>query len=124
MNDDRDVRELFARLKEEDRAHTPSFRMPTRKQRSWSPRLVAAAVIALIAFVLARPDPPPQNVSRGVVRLDRSTWRSPTDFLLNTPGSELMRTVPTVGSPDSWGPINLPRRSPVPESTRSQRISS
>lgn len=116
-DDDRDVRELFARLKAEDSARTPGLRMPTRTERQrgwWSPRILAAAVIALIALVLARPDAPPHNVSLQLVDLRRSTWQSPTDFLLVTPGSELMRTVPAVGSPQPWTPD-----SPAPESTRS-----
>jgi hypothetical protein len=116
-DNDHDVRELFARLKQEDGAHTPPFRKPMRTEanrRSWSPGLAAAAVIALIALVLTRPDAPPLHSSRQLVDLRVSTWRSPTDFLLVTPGSELMRTVPAVGLPRPWIPDW-----PAPESTRS-----
>jgi hypothetical protein len=114
-DNDHGVRELFARLKEEDRAHTPPFRIPVRAERHtwWSPGLAAAAAIALIALVLLRPDPPPSNASGQLVDLRASTWRSPTDYLLVTPGRELMRTVPAMGSPRFWMPD-----SPVPESTR------
>jgi hypothetical protein len=120
-DDDRDLRELFAGLKAEDRGHSPPFRRPVRteRRRPWSPRLAVAAAIVLIAVVLTRPDAPPRNTSPQLVDPGAVTWRSPTDFLLNTPGNELMRTVPTVGSPDLWGPIELRARSPVPESTRS-----
>jgi hypothetical protein len=113
MDNDHDVRELFARLKEEDRAHSPPFRMPVRTEphRWWSPRVAVAAAIVLIALVLARPDTPRYGV---LVDPRAATWRSPTDFLLITPGSELMRTVPAVGSPQLWIP-----QSPAPESTRS-----
>ena len=119
-DDDRLLRELFARLKREDRAHTPSFRTPVRRVRTrsvWVPRVAIAAAIALVAIVLARPDRPSSSVS--VVDLGAATWRSPTDFLLATPGSDLMRTVPSFGSPDHWAPIEPGRPSAAPESTRS-----
>lgn len=119
-DDDRVLRELFARLKHEDRVRIPSFRTPERRVRTrsvWLPRVAIAAAIALVAIVLARPDGPSRNVS--VVDLGAATWRSPTDFLLVTPGSDLMRTVPAFGSPDYWAPTDLRRRSAAPESTRS-----
>lgn len=127
-DDDRELRELFARLRQEDRARTPSFRaMDARMtpRRMWSPqRVVVAAAIILIAILLAPPDRTPGNLSRQVVDLGAATWRSPTDFLLTTPGSELLRTVPAVGSPNDWTPIDLRGGLPVPETTRSLRISS
>ena len=119
-DDDRRLRELFARLKHEDRTRIPAFRSPEHRVRSrsvWLPRVAFAAAVALVAIVLARPNRPSGNVS--VVDLGAATWRSPTDFLLVTPGSDLMRTVPAVGSPDYWAPIDLRRPSPAPESTRS-----
>jgi hypothetical protein len=118
-DDDREFRELYARLKAEDRAHTPPYRAPMRaepRRRPWSPRIAVAAAIVLIALILARPDAPPPHAFQPDLR--RSTWRSPTDFLLETPGSELLRTVPVVGSPHFWTP-ELPGRSPTAESTRS-----
>jgi hypothetical protein len=121
MNDhDRELRDMFARLKDEDHAHTPPFRTPTwTAAQPWRlTRLAVAAAIVLVALVLARPDGPPRNVGGQLVHTRAATWRSPTDFLLVTPGSELMRTVPEVGQPDLWGRI-LRNRSPVPESTRS-----
>lgn len=125
-NGDRELRELFARLREEDRARIPSFRAPAAREAPrwmWAPRIAVAAAIVLITLVLAWPDRP-QRVALDSVDLGAAAWRSPTDFLLITPGSELLRTVPAVGSPDDWSPIELPRRSPAPESTRSERASS
>jgi len=129
MNDeDRDLRERFARLKQEDRAHVPPFRAPRAREAPRWGRLgqfAAAAAVVLIALVLARPDrTPPPIVGRPGVDLSTVAWKSPTDFLLVTPGSALMRTVPAVGSPDDWTPIDLRGRSPAPESTRSQRTPS
>jgi hypothetical protein len=120
--DDRDLRELFARLRQEDRARMPAFRAPPlRESPRWmrSAPVAVAAVIALIAVMLAWPDRPSRDVALHVVDLGAAVWRSPTDFLLITPGSELLRTVPAVGSPDDWTPIDPRGRSPAPESTRS-----
>jgi hypothetical protein len=119
-DDNRRLRELFARLKQEDRARTPSFRAPERRvvtRPRWVPRLAIAAAIVLVALVLARSDEP--SPDRAVVDLGATTWRSPTDFLLATPGADLMRTVPALGSSDRWVPVEMRRPSPAPESTRS-----
>jgi hypothetical protein len=110
-NTDRDLRELFARLKQEDRAQVPAFRVaPTvalpSAQRPLRALLVAAAVVVVVlsAEVGRRmwgrpaapwaPGPRPSALSLGRSALNSS---SPTDFLLNTPGSELLRTVPRFG---------------------------
>jgi hypothetical protein len=128
MNDaDRELRERFAQLKQEDRSRVPSFRKPSaREAMRWRPvaRVAVAAGIVLIAVVLARPDRTPPTVARQIVDLGAAAWRSPTDFLLITPGSELLRSVPAVGSPDAWTPMDLPGVSPASESTRSQRTPS
>ena len=125
-DDDRELREMFSRLRQEDRARIPSFRAPAAREAPrwmWAPRIAAAAAIVLITLVLAWPDRP-QSVTLHGVDLGAAAWQSPTDFLLITPGSELLRTVPAVGSPDDWSAIELPGRSPAPESTRSGRTPS
>ena len=121
-DDDRDLRDRFARLKAEERADVTAFRAPAPRARprpAWVSPLAVAAVVVLITLVLARPDRPPRTVSLGMVDLRVTAWRSPTDFLLTTPGSELMRTVPALTSPDHWRPIDVRGVSPAPESTRS-----
>jgi hypothetical protein len=120
-DDDRELRKLFARLKDEDRGRTPSFRAPAMTgapRRRPMARVVLAAAIVGIAVVLARPDQTPRITVRPAVDLGTTAWRSPTDFLLNTPGSELLRSVPSVGSPDDWPPMNPRGSAPVAESTR------
>lgn len=120
-DDDRELRKLFAQLKGEDRGHTPSFRAPVMRVASrWRlpARVALAAAIVVIAVVLARPDQPPRTTMRPAVHLGTTAWRSPTDFLLNTPGSELLRSVPSVGSPDDWPSTNPRGSAPAPESTR------
>ena len=117
-DDDRDLREWFRRLRAEERAHTPVFQVTRQAPRwTWSPRVVIAAAIILIALVLTRSDQTP-TAARQVVDLGTATWRSPTDFLLVTPGRDLLRTVPDFSSPELV-PIDLRGRPSVPESTRS-----
>jgi hypothetical protein len=124
--DDRELRELFSRLKREDRARVPSYRTPVASVAPrWRPvaRLAVAAAVVLIVLVLGRPDRTLDMV-RQLVDLGAATWESPTDFLLITPGSELLRSIPAVGSPDDWTPIDLRGPSPASESTRAQRTPS
>ena len=121
-DDDRDLRDRFEQLRHEDRSHVPTFRVPVAPDASrsrWPVRIAVAAAIALVALVLARPDHP--SATSAQFDLGVTAWRSPTDFLLITPGREMLRTVPAVGSPNDWSPIDLPTRLPMPESTRSQR---
>lgn len=125
MNDeyDRALRELFARLRAEERGDVPSFQaIRARATRHDTPRWtrvsVAAAIAAavvLFALTLVRPDQPQLETAI----IDVEFWRSPTDFLLSTPGSELMSAVPLVGVPRDWTPIGTPGPAPAPESTRS-----
>jgi hypothetical protein len=125
-DDDRDLRDLFARLKSDERARIAPFRAPIRRatpQPLWVPRIAVAAAIVVITLVLVRPDHPRQDVAFEPLDLRAATWRSPTDFLLVTPGSELLRTVPAVGAPDESMAIDR-YRSLIPESTRTQRTPS
>jgi hypothetical protein len=119
-DDDRDLSNRFARLRAEDRSRVPPFRVPVAGNASrsrWPIGIAVAAALALIALVLTQRDP-----GRLVpIDLSVAAWRSPTDFLLITPGGEMLRTVPAVGSPNDWIPIDLRTRLPMPESTRFQR---
>jgi hypothetical protein len=81
-------------------------------------RVVLAAAIVVIAVVLARPDRTRPTGAPHVVDLGAVVWRSPTDFLLSTPGSELLRSVPAIGVPDDVNPINPRGGVPAAESTR------
>ena len=109
----RDLRELFARLRAEDWARTPSFHATVaalgqrrRRRPGWT-RRVAAAAAAVVVIALGyelRQSAVRRERARAEVRrplLARPGWIAPTDFLLNTPGSRLLRTVPTFGS-GSW----------------------
>ena len=94
------LRRRFAVLRREEQQHAPEFarlwetRAGVRRRQA---RWVTAAVCALIAVLALlwmrsaqrRPD------ERAVASI--TEWKAPTDFLLETPGRELLRTVPEIG---------------------------
>jgi len=104
---DDDLRDRFAALRREEEAQAPQYavlwpggaghgRWPSQAKA----KLIAVAVclVTMVAAVfLLRPVPQKleREASRPVASL--TEWRSPTDFLLETPGRELLRTVPAIG---------------------------
>jgi len=60
-------------------------------QPAWVGALAAVAVVLLAGMLLDQPASPPRRVT------SLSEWRSPTDWLLRTPGDELLRSTPRVG---------------------------
>jgi hypothetical protein len=84
-------------------ANTPWSRQPRLLVRrfGWVSGLAAAAAIAaLIVIPRTRSDEAEfeQAVQAFHANPALGAWRSPTDGLLNVPGSQLMSTIPTVGS--------------------------
>ena len=94
--DDADLRQAFAVLRQEDAKDAPIFEavLTRARPRRLAPLggLLAAASVAaaILGVVVRRPDPPPPTASLG-------TWIAPTDFLLDTPGREIVQTVPRIG---------------------------
>jgi hypothetical protein len=106
MTDDAEQRlqEQFRALRREAGGGTPRFhdtiaslaahreRAAQLRRRSWAVAggiAVAAAALALVALLRpggTRPVP---------VSLAAARWEAPTDFLLRTPGAELLRRLPT-----------------------------
>ena len=126
IDTERGLRELFDRLREEDRARTPSFDATVaalaqrrRLRPRWALRMAAAA--AAVAVITLAYEQRQATVRRDRARAEarRSVlpapgWTAPTDFLLNTPGSRLLRTVPSFGAA-SWittSSTNLRTRNP------------
>ena len=95
MSDDRDLREAFARLRDSERETIPPFRI-TPPAPHFTPRLAFAALVLIVviagALFVVRRTREPRAVPQTEVTL--STWRAPTDFLLQTPGRELLSTTP------------------------------
>ena len=107
---ERELREHFQRLREEEARAAPDFRaILDRPVRVVPPRrpgarllwvVLAAAVLAVVAIGLARLRHPRPAFE---VDLSLTTWRGPTDFLLVFPNSETLRTVPRLGELDlNW----------------------
>lgn len=101
MNDpERDtMHRVFAELRDVDRQSAPDFDAVLRnpRGRDTAPRslrgvAVLAAVLVVAAVLVARrPQPLPSGTPL-------SAWRAPTDVLLHTPGVEVLRSVPAIGS--------------------------
>jgi hypothetical protein len=101
---DRDLHAAFQTLRRATEA--PAFRgtldgLARRRARAARLRrrvvgvgFAAAAAAALVIFGLVRP----QGRRAVLVDLAAAQWEAPTDFLLRTPGAELLRTIPTFTS--------------------------
>ena len=92
MNDDRDLREAFARLREIDAESTPRFAMPCAQPRPRRRMIPAIAVVLLLVTTLVVYITRPKVAPRPEIRIE--SWRAPTDFLLKTPGAELTSSIP------------------------------
>ncbi len=98
MTDD-DLRQRFHELRNEELRKVPPFAISRPRPRfGWRVQLAAAALLLLILIgVLVRGrrettfSPSDHAVARSI-----DAWRAPTDTLLKTPGSELLRSVPAI----------------------------
>jgi hypothetical protein len=104
---DSTVGRRFRALREEDAGGAPPFgatldrayarRAPARRVRPIA--LGAAALIAAaLVLLVARTHRPPAAIDLAAVRLPTAT-----DFLLQLPGAELLRSVPQLGGPSLPG---------------------
>ncbi len=112
MNDDsgdNDLRARFGELRKEVSSNAPGFKVPsvaTRRKRRvrWIPAaggLAAAAVAAVLVLFYEGNPPPVYDPGLGSV-----VWTAPTDFLLETPGRNLLRSVPRIGvDPRLFDPV-------------------
>jgi hypothetical protein len=108
QDQDKDLRGRFAALRSEEAAHSPQFALPESGKihpQLWRwgyIRLTTAACVVAMAVVIGLRLVPrkPQRNTTSVASL--TEWKAPTDFLLETPGRELLQTVPVIGAwPDS-----------------------
>ncbi len=109
-NNDRDLRERFAALRREDASQAPEFSaVPDRargRRPAWSRWAAAAAMVIVAALLLTKFYPRPAAPTQSITE-----WKSPTDFLLETPGRDLLQTMPSFGP---WAAEPLPSESPTP----------
>jgi hypothetical protein len=134
---DPDIRELFQELRALDERRAPGFRemvavarqealegqadgdmewhraRRARRRVAWGGSLLVAAAAAIIFFLPGR-GTSEAEFERAVRSYSASSaggaWRSPTDALLDLPGSEVLTTLPRVGG-RRWpsGPGGNPR---------------
>jgi hypothetical protein len=87
LNDDR-LRTAFTDLRNFEAAHAPRFDPEARKRAAPSvmPKLAFAMLLVIAVAFLLMPARKPQP--------SLESWKAPTDFLLATPGRELLGTTP------------------------------
>lgn len=104
MSDDSRLSRLFAEARQLDETRAPSL-LRLRARRSASPRpiLVALPAIATMlvlaaagVFLWPRLAPETPSPTPG---MSLESWEAPTDFLLSTPGSELLGPPPALPGP-------------------------
>ena len=105
MIDEPELRERFARLRAEERRAVSRFELRPRARRLRPVRTLIAAtaalmLVAIIAFTL-RPGRVSFSAADRAAARSVADWHPPTDFLLRTPGSELLTTTPRI--PDLKG---------------------
>jgi hypothetical protein len=102
---DDDLRARFAALRREEESLAPEFalsspRVTQGRRRSVGKRIAFAAslvsAIAVVVLVL-RFAPQKAHPEAGNPVASLTDWKAPTDFLLETPGRELLRDVPAIG---------------------------
>jgi hypothetical protein len=113
-----DLPERFASLRRDETARVPGFDQVLHRNRPRSIRfaglfaIAATAVVTVVAVVAATVFE--ISRTRGPRAIDGSAltladWRAPTDFLLDTPGRELLRAVPAVGAYPAHPLVPLPK---------------
>ncbi len=136
-DDDQDpeLRGRFARLRREDEAGAPKFAAslreaerarggrPLEKKLAWGVAAGAAVVMVVALGVAQRwlqwrdsPAGPAHALEASIL-----DWTAPTDFLLETPGAELLRTTPALGrlpsvssgAPAFGAPLEFPLEPPL-----------
>jgi hypothetical protein len=93
------LRRRFAMLRREDEQQAPEFGRlwhgradARRRQTRW---FMAAACVLVALALLWRRSAQRHPDDKTVASI--TEWKAPTDFLLETPGRELLRTVPEIG---------------------------
>ncbi len=101
MMDDNELRRRFAQLRESDRERVPAFARPYQSRRArplprawFVKRARVIGVAAAVAFWMVRWSSFPHSGTTPAI----VTWRAPTDVLLDTPGSELLGTMPALSA--------------------------
>ena len=109
MPSDDDLRDHFAKLRDEDQARAGEFYSFLRRTRprpigarlpAWI--AVGAGLTVMIVAVVMSVEPSGHRAPQGP-QPSITEWKSSTDFLLQSPGREILRSVPRIGEWPSYG---------------------
>jgi hypothetical protein len=113
MNEDSNLREQFASLRDADAASAPSFEgvIGVARRRSndagWRVAIAACILMVAVGGVILRVSHPGEAPTTRASAPTLADWRAPTDFLLDTPGRKLLHTIPDFGrrTPTALDPL-------------------
>lgn len=121
------LRSIFAALRREEHRLAPPFIAPVTTRResarsrrgAWSPFAVSVCVcVVAILSLLLWPRPRPASGHNPAPPVTSITqWRPPTEFLLETPGNEMLRSTPEFGTGLGTGFGMRPELSSAPART-------
>jgi hypothetical protein len=100
LPEDSRLRTHFANLREEDQSAAPPFdrtaaaAAPSRRGSVLRIALAALPVLAIAVMLAVR-----THRSTDAVPRELAAWSSPTAFLLETPGKQLLNRTPRLGEP-------------------------
>jgi hypothetical protein len=111
-SEDRDLRDLFARCRQEDRRRAPSFAtvlaaaerldrpsgLSARPRRlAWGAAGLGAAALALMGVLVIGDREASRDLDEAIALAEAlSSWTAPTDTLLEVPGLVIPDTVPSM----------------------------
>jgi hypothetical protein len=102
MSDDLDLRQRFQELRDEERRAIPAFAASAPRPRArvthWAPLAATAALLLILSTVVVtlRPRSVSFTTDDRVAARAVAQWHPQTDFLLRTPGSELLTSTPSI----------------------------
>jgi hypothetical protein len=99
LPEDSRLRTHFANLREEDRSAAPPFgrtaaAAPSRRRSVLRIAVAALPVLAIAVMLAVR-----THRSTDAIPRELAAWSSPTAFLLETPGKQLLNRTPRLGEP-------------------------
>jgi hypothetical protein len=107
VNDELEIRKRFASMRNEDSSRISRFehvleRVRTKSYLGLRP-LVAASCLLIATIVVSVAYRSYERVpaTSGIAAPSLAHWRAPTDFLLDTPGRELLYAIPQIGEASS-----------------------
>jgi hypothetical protein len=99
IDEERDLRERFQELREAERRLAPRFGLPRPRRLIPRRRFATAAALILLAIVVLfslRSRRTTFSASDRAAVHTIAAWHPPTDFLLQTPGSEILVSTPAI----------------------------